>query len=331
VTNFGIDDEPPPRARGIDGWGWGRYRAPIPDPSLGARGLRRLRQKEWHYSAFTTGRWFVGFGLVQLGYVANAFVYVVDRERPDRPSEHEAMSPLGRALRFAPSSVEGTTRWSRRTEEVSVRWHRSGWDVAMDVPVGGSRLRGEARMEAAEALALLHPLDADRPAYTHKAAALPLAGQLTLDDTRIDLEGGLGTIDWTRSMAHRETRWKWASLSTRTADGSTFGLNLSAEVYDDPRGHSRENAYWRDGCVTPLGGVSFHVPERPTADPWRIRSLEGDEVDLAFQPLGARAQRLDLGLVRSDFVQPYGMFRGIVAGHELVDAFGVVEDHLAVW
>lgn len=314
-----------------DGWAYGRYRAPIPDPSLGVTGLRRWRQKEWHYSAFTTDRWFVGLGLVQLGYVANAFVYAVDRRKPEEPLEHEAMSPLGSALRFAPSSVSGTTRWRRGADEALIQWDGAAWRVRLDVPLGGTRLRGEARMGTGEAMALLHPLAPDRPAYTHKAAALPLEGHLTLGGTPVDLEGGLASIDWTRSLARRETRWKWASVSTRLADGSTLGLNLSAEVYDDPGGHSCENAYWHDGRVTPLGGVAFHMPARPAHEAWHIRSLRGDEVDLTFQPLGAREQRLNLGLVRSDFVQPYGSFRGTVAGHRLDDAFGVVEDHLSVW
>ena len=32
-----------------------------------------------------------------------------------------------------------------------------------------------------------------------------------------------------------------------------------------------------------------------------------------------------------DFIQPYGVFRGQVLGHEVDQVFGVVEDHLAVW
>jgi hypothetical protein len=326
-----ITDAPPAHARIGATWAYGRYRAPIPAPDLGVTGLRRWRQKEWHYTAFTTDRWFLGFGLVQLGYVANAFLYVVDRRRPGRPMEHEGMSPLGRALRFAPSSVSGATTWRRGAEEVCVRWDGAGWQVRLDVPLAGERLQGEARMGTGEALALLHPLGPDQPAYTHKGAALPLEGRLVLGREAIELDGGLASIDWTRSIARRETRWKWASFSARLAEGTPFGLNLSADVYDDAAGHSRENAFWHHGRVTPLGGVAFDVPSRPAAEPWRIRSLEGDAVALTFKPLGARAQRLNLGLVRSDFVQPYGHFHGSVAGHRIEGAFGVVEDHLSVW
>lgn len=331
MTSATFTDTPPAHARNADGWAFGRYRAPIPDPDLGVTGLRRWRQKEWHYSALTTDRWFVGFGLVQLGYVANAFVYAVDRQQPARPLEHEALSPLGTALRFAPSSVAGSTRWRRGADELSIRWDGRGWHVRMDIPLEGTRLRGEAHMGAEECMALLHPLGPNRPAYTHKAAALPLEGRLTFGGTPMDLDGGLASIDWTRSMALRETTWKWASVSTRLADGARFGLNLSAEVYDDSGGHGRENAYWHEGRVVPLEGVRFEVPSRPDAEPWHIRSTQGDAVDLTFEPLGARAQRLNLGLVRSDFVQPYGLFYGTVAGHRLDGALGVVEDHLSVW
>jgi hypothetical protein len=312
-------------------WCFGRYHEAIADPSFGVRGLRRWRQKEWHYSAFTTERWFVAFGVVQLGYAANAFAYVVDRERPEDAHELEVVSPLGRAVRFAPSSVGGSTRFRHGPHRLEVTWRGNGWDVDLDLRVGARHLRGQARTEDGEALALLHPLGPDRPAYTHKAAALRTGGRLMLDDEPIDLTQGLGSLDWTRSMALRETRWKWASFSSHDSAGRPLGLNLSAEVYDDAEGHSRENAYWSDGAVHPLEGVKFQVPARPAQQEWRIHSLRGDAVSLRFRPQGARAQRLNLGLLRSDFVQPYGVFDGVVAGHEVANAFGVVEVHRSVW
>ena len=45
----------------------------------------------------------------------------------------------------------------------------------------------------------------------------------------------------------------------------------------------------------------------------------------------ALASNLDLRVVRSDFIQPFGVFRGQVLGHDVSNVFGVVEDHLAVW
>lgn len=321
-----------PSACKLEGdWQWGRYRTPIARPALGAWGPRKWRLKEWHYTSLVTDRLFVAVGLVQLGYVANAFVYLVDRERPDVLHEYEALSMLGRHLRFAPSSVEGETRWTRRGVDLRVGWARQRWELALDVELGGARLVGNARLHAeGDALALLHDVGSARPAYTHKQVGLPASGTLRWGEASFDLSGAVAASDWTRSFAARETRWKWACFAGEI-EGARVGLNLSADVYDDAQGDSQENALWRDGQVQPLGGVVFEVPRTPGVDDWRIRSRRGDEVDLTFRPLGARAQHLDLRMVRSDFVQPYGLFRGRVAGVPIDGLFGVVEDHHSVW
>lgn len=322
--------EPPAHARVDGAWQWGRYLHPIPDPDLGVGPLRRMRLKEWHYTSVATDRLFLAFGLVQLGYVANAFLYLVDRKHPTVAREYEALSMLGRHLSFSPSSTRGETLWRHRDAEVRVAARPHGWDVRLDVVLGELAVAGGFHVQSAESLALLVDLGHERPAYTHKSAGLRVTGSLRMGDESVDLSGGLATLDWTRSLAVRETRWKWASFAGR-ANGRNVGLNLSAEVYDDAAGDSRENAFWLDGRVLPLGGVTFEVPREPGVGDWRIVSRNGDEVDLTFTPLGARAQHLDMKLLKSDFVQPYGLFRGKVAGVEIVEVMGVCEDHTSVW
>jgi hypothetical protein len=178
---------------------------------------------------------------------------------------------------------------------------------------------------------MLFPLPGKRPAYTYKVAGLRARGDLRLGVERIDLIGALACADWTRSLAQRETKWRWASLAHELPDGRRFGLNLSASVYDDANGVSQENAFFLDGEPTVLGAAVFDVPRQPGVEDWTIRSRDDDSIDLRFTPLGARTQEIDLRVIRSDYVQPYGLFRGRVAGHAIDGAFGVVEDHLAVW
>ncbi|MEM9068246.1 MAG: DUF2804 domain-containing protein [Myxococcota bacterium] len=308
---------------------FGRYRTPIETPAIG-RGWNALRRKEWHYVSVSNHRVFLAFGVVQLRYVANAFLYLVDKRQPSVAHEYAMLSPLGRALEFAPSSVHGRTRWRHRDAEIDIGWRaRGGWDVRLDVPLTRGPLQGSFRIEAADALALLFDLGGGRPAYTHKAAGLRATGSVRFGDEAIDLAESCAVSDWTRSLAARTTRWKWASFAGESG-GALLGLNLSAEVYDKD-GASQENALWIDGQVETLGGVRFEVPRTPGVDDWRIRSVDDDAVDLTFRPLGARAQHLDLKVLRSDFVQPYGRFHGRVRERTIDGIFGVVEDHLSVW
>lgn len=332
--------DPPEEARHGRSYLYGRYRAPIARPFFHVPGaLGRFRLKEWSFMSVTTERWFVGFALVQLGYAGNAFCYLVDREAARHPWEYEAITPLGAGLRIAPSSVAGRSRFDWRGARFDVRW-TGAWEVQLDVPLSANgsteRLHGAFRMEAEDALALLHPLKPRRPAYTHKAAGMPVSGLLAFGDRELSLDGGLGTLDWTRSMALRDTRWKWASVASPLPDGRRIGLNLSAEVYDDPEGNSRENALWIDGRVLPLRGVDFRLPMEPTRQTWRIASRGDDSVDLRFHPSGARAQKLDLRLIQTDFIQAFGTWEGRVAPADaepvtLDGAFGVAEEHYARW
>lgn len=316
---------PPVAHRG--GWLFGRYRSPIAHPAFPPKLSDRWRLKEWQYTSVATPELFLAFGLVQLGYASNLFLYVVDRV-DQRVLELEETLPAGAGLTIAPSSVHGTTEWRGGGHHIRVTY-RDGWEVLLDVRFpDGTPLAGQLHLSDIEALALLHDLGEGRAAYTHKAAGMPASGSLMLGDAHLDVHGGLGVLDWTRSRAKRETVWKWASFASRQGDRA-IGLNLSAEVYDRG-GVSEENAYWVDGEVFPLGRVAFQVPPEGSreTDAWQ---LVGDRVDLTFRPLGARSQRLDLRVLRSVFVQPYGVFHGRLADHVIHDAFGVVEDHESLW
>lgn len=329
----------------------GCYAAALARPELGLRGWQRLaRQKDWTYVSVVTERWFVGLAVVQLGYVANAFVYLVDRTQPGRWWQREVLSPLGRNVQVAASSLGGTTAWRDGDQQVAVNFASKGFRLALDVqlpPAPGTsglsqqRLAADMQVQLATPLALITPLPShgrtphQGVAYTHKEAALVAQGVLTVGGASGTVTG-LATLDWTRAHALRTTTWKWASLATQTPAGR-IGLNLSAEVYDDAAGASLENAVWCNGTPHLLPGARFELPDQPQTQPWRIVSFDdGASFDLRFVPIGARAQDVRAGLVRSSFVQPFGIYNGYVTvpgvGKVALDgAFGVTEDHLSVW
>ena len=308
----------------------GRFSGAIVDPNVTAPG-GRWRLKEWNYLSLTTETHFVAFAVVQLGYVANLFCYVVDR-RTRAVWQTEALAPLGKGLQIAPSSLAGKTLWERGGNRVEIAAIARGWRTTLDLRLGDKHLTGTAEIERGEGLGVVFPLAPGHLAYTHKDAGMLAELQLSLDGQPLPRHG-LATLDWTRSAALRTTRWNWASSTGRLKDGRRFGLNLSAHVYDDAAGASVENALWLDGRLHMLDGVTFALPKSPASEVWHMRS---DAMNLAFSPLGAREQNVNLGLVRSRFVQPYGTFAGhvrLATGEELTipPSFGVVEDHFAVW
>jgi hypothetical protein len=305
----------------------GRYRRPLCRLDVGL-GAPRYRLKEWCYTSCTTDDWFFALAVVQLGYAAQLFAYVVDRRTGQR-RETERVVPLGGSLSFAPSSQWGVTRWRSRRTAVDVG-HDGSHYLRVDLDLDGEHLHGELRMEPDDALALLFPLSVTRRAYTHKAAGMRTRGSLRWGARTLSLDGGLGALDWTRSVADRHTVWNWASFAGHTESGKRFGLNLSARVYDGDAG-SLENVLWLDGRAEVLGGVRFIVPRR-TTERWFVHSSDGSgEVDLEVLPWGERRAKLELGVLRSVFAQPYGLASGSVRGERVSGAFGVVEDHDSLW
>ena len=76
-------------------------------------------------------------------------------------------------------------------------------------------------------------------------------------------------------------------------------------------------------------------------EPWRIVSRapgddpEANELDLTFTPGAMHEQCMNLGLIRSRFYQPVGLYRGVMrlGGKEyrLEDVPGVAEDQDVLW
>eukprot|EP01137_Pigoraptor_chileana_P016280 Opistho-2@72983 len=344
---------------GVPSFAFGRYSGPITDARMPASGwFSAYRLKEWEYLSLTTPTHFVALAVIQLGYVGQCFAYVVERGGDHRFYEYQEKSPLGRACTFAESSARGRTSWVSWNDRVEIDHSESGdVKVSISLPLwrrraedGGwekKNLIGDYLFKIPdESMSLLFDLGNKTPAYTHKLAGVHASsGSLKWgeDGTTIAIDNrAMVSVDYTRSFARRETKWKWANFSGHDSHGNKIGMNLSADVYDTEDGHSMENAFFHNGKLYDLRGVKFEIPstrEGCATEQWRIigkDSADRHSVDLTFTPAGMRHEDVNvLGIVSSKFCQPFGHFYGkITLGDTVVEldgVFGVVEDHLAVW
>jgi hypothetical protein len=136
---------------------------------------------------------------------------------------------------------------------------------------------------------------------------------------------GLGILDESAGYHARETSWEWSAGVGTTIDGWPVAWNLVRGVHDSDT--SSERTVWVQG--RPLEAP----PVRFSADLDELWGIDGSV--LSFREEATRARRENLGIVRSDYVQPFGRFRGTIPGGvELSDhdpAFGVMERHSARW
>ena len=126
-----------------------------------------------------------------------------------------------------------------------------------------------------------------RPAYTHKAATYRADGALAYGRTSVlPAAGALASLDWTRSLANRTTRWKWASFSTHAKDGTRLGLNLCARTSTTTGTATPTRTASSTGTdVRALGGVRFELPSAPRDEPWRIKSRRATRSISVFDPV----------------------------------------------
>lgn len=321
---------------------------------LWRRSWSKLRLKQWHYSSVASPELFFACAVVDVGYVGNAFAYLVDR-KTGRCFEWSTLSPLAMGIRIAHNSIDG------RTSIVKPGWGHILFanDGAAGKRVIDVRLLGRLGSRPAPTLtAQIDIVDRGREPdpvivveesepgcylYTHKCYGLAATGRVRCGDIDVHLDDGHAGLDYNRGFRPRETWWNWAAGGGFSADGARLGFNLTAHRPWAGSGHESQHsapdaadcALWLDGRCIKLRRVQFDYDPAELMHPWQIRDDEG-LVDLRFTPIGDRRENVDFGIIVSRFHQPYGTFEGELRDREgqrfaVRDLFGVTEQHFARW
>jgi hypothetical protein len=282
---------------------------------------RRLQRKNWTYFGAFSQQYMVGFAIVDAGLLGTGFVYVYDRHRNLLVEEKGAI-PLA-----FPTGFQGKLRgeWEFKTggRAWKIAPDHDGWAASYR----GKRISLELRLGGAPGMSTIAPSIGRPFHYTYKACTLPVHIDVTVDGVHGEAAGG-GMIDYTLGYPPRQTIWNWASAAGESTDGRRFGLNLVAHF-----NNGLENALWLGDEIIPLAQANFTYRRENLEAPWLLTTEDGI-VDLTFTPEGRRAEKLWAGVMASDFVQPFGKFSGrlnLPSGPVDVTAFGVTEEHLALW
>lgn len=290
-----------------------------------------VHHKRWVYVLVASQQHLIAAAIVDLGYAGTAFVSVVDRQTRAMLYDHSAFT--------APNLV----KVSRRAEQgCDATFRGPGARLALTRPVGSrrytlavdtSRASIRATLDTQNAplpVVALSPVSGGAVNVTTKRVLMAAHGALSVDGESYRFDDAHGGMDYTNGLLARETSWRWAMGMGMAQDGRPVGFNLVAGFNDE-----RECVVWVDGVIAPVSGVRFDFdPRRPLGN-WTIRSSD-DRVALTFRGDTKHEARARLGIVRSSFVQPMGVFSGHVstpdqAQAKVVDVPGVVEDQTAKW
>jgi len=309
-----------------------------------------LRHKRWMYTFAANDEILVTAAIVDAGPTGTAFLTVADRRTGHLLAD--VSRPGGTRPMVSVNDRPGEGHRSRyRMPGTDVAMHTDDGILAVRARVGspiGLPAVGKPSIEldlafditAQPALTVISDLDTQPRSVstTGKNAGLPVSGRVLIRHAGLlhafDFSDGIGGFDYTSGFLPRHTHWRWAYLTGLLADGRIVGVNMSAD-FSGLVGRARENSVWLDGelhAIDPDATISYH-PEAPE-QPWHVRTADG-AVDLEFTPIGVHRESLNLGVVRSRFLQPVGEFRGTLAlaGQTVsLDGLpGVVENQDVLW
>ncbi|MBM7060803.1 DUF2804 domain-containing protein [Pseudomonas sp. UL073] len=307
------------------------FRSPMGRPLGRLAKWRRFHQ--FQYFGLISDQLIGGCALASLSLAGIGFVYLF-HPASGRMLEHQFKLPLGFGTDFSQRPNDGICEL--RSGRNLLRLENRGADKRLLV-----ELRDGTRIDAqfSEAEPAFQPMCLNTPTatngwvYAQKVAGVRCTGQITSELGEFDLAelGAFAHHDWSAGYMRPETCWNWACLSGQ-AGALRVGLNLSCGVNETS---FTENCFWLDGELLKVDTVRFEFDRDEPLRPWTIRSFDG-QVELRFEAHGLHQERMNLGIMASNFKQIFGRFRGELRPHgrpavSIDNLWGFVEDQYVKW
>lgn len=234
------------------------------------------------------------------------------------------------SVRVGPAVQSFWAVWDRRRDLLTERTVLGRGGVSLGTP---GQPADELRVRAHNLRLDLRVREDDRPVtlvsphgrsyiWTRKAPAL-VTGTVALDGRELAVRAR-GLVDDSAGYHARDTEWRWCAGVGLATDGQPVTWNLVAGVHDvEPL---TERTVWTSGMPHPVPPVRFSTQLD------QLTSPDGGDLRFVAEAVRRRDERVLGGLVRSEYVQPFGVFTGrLPGGLELAEGFGVMEWHLARW
>jgi len=148
--------------------------------------------------------------------------------------------------------------------------------------------------------------------YNQKINLLKPNGYVKAGNQKYDLNNCYGVLDWGRGVWTYKNTWYWSSLNGEY-QGKRIGWNLGYGFGDTSA--ASENMFFYDDKAYKLQDVIFKIPVKDAKDDfmsqWKLTSLSGD-INVIFKPVLDRHADTNVGLIRSNQHQVFGLFTGSI-------------------
>ncbi len=292
--------------------------------------LKDFQLKRWQYLGACSQDFIFGIAIVHLGYLSNVFAYLFDR-KTKQLIEYGVNQPLAAHTEISGSFLSGMAAF--HLPGVEIRMDNGPEYIKLHAHIEG-RLNADLRFaHDIPSLSLVTRVGLERFNYTNKEAGASVQGRLEAGGREYSIQEGdaRGIIDYTYGYLARYTFWNWAAGAGMSRGGERVGFNLVQGVNETG---FTENAFWVGKRLIKTDVIDFDYDDLDPRLPWRMRSNDG-KVDLRFEAEGERKQVVNLGLIASQFRQPFGRFSGLLRdggdSWEIDNASGFVEEHESKW
>lgn len=300
--------------------------------------FKHLRAKRWRFTGVFSPEIVIGIAVVDTGYIGTSFTYVYDRETGEI-AEYTGMSLLGRACNITDNLSKGKAVFNQGKNLISMDWDLKKGIEEIKISLQTKSNRIEADIKVLEDIKVNEPHQVTFPtfknkfAFTHKIAGLSAIGSIKCNEKTYHLnkDYSFAAIDHTLGYHDYNWEWLWSSLSGLSEDGRIIGLNLVAPITHKT---INENVLWIDGKKFVLGESDFEN-KKNIMGIWKIKT-KNKMVDLRFEPLKVRSETINIGIIKSKFAQPIGLYNGhflLPDGEKIYikDQIGIAEEHFARW
>jgi hypothetical protein len=279
-----------------------------------------LRIKEWDFYQITDERYTMQMTIGTLSYGGMSGVTLFDRQTGERFECNDlALLPFDKYHLPTNTEIPHTITIDKKNFYMSFDVTETKRRLTLR---GQNRKGGDFKadivyevMPGLESLVMAVPFAQKGHFYLNqKINCMPVTGCVRIGRKVIEFkpDTAFGLLDWGRGVWTYKNTWYWGSASG-LVDGERFGFNIGYG-FGNTRAAS-ENMLFYKGRAHKLSQVIFHIPGdggRATPDymrPWTFTSDDG-RFEMDYTPVLDRASCSDVGLIKSDQHQVFGVFNG---------------------
>lgn len=292
--------------------------------------LKNFKFHKFNYFGITSGNYFAGIGVVDLGYLFNIFGYLYDFETK-KVFEFNKKGILKNNLIY---DVNPDNYKIKYKDLINIEKSFDKKTLILNVNFNNKLIINtefEYDFNKNNPLRLLAPANHNGWVFTEKSALhKPLSFEIIFNKSKLntDKENTFLTYDWSAGFMKRETNWTWASFSGLNNENQTTGANFASFVNET---YCSENIYWENNNKFKAEQIIFEYENNNPNKKWFIYN-KNKEIDLIFEPEFERTEKINAIIIKSFFRQFLGKFSGkLNKNTEIKNLYGITEIHRALW